>query len=295
MAVIKDKIRGIRFVLAASAGTTGVFAALVGHMGHGATLHQTIPRSMMKVMSRYEHLGMRAINFLAMREWIYRNPRLKAWVEWLSDKVMGAANGEVLSLAEAREMVSSVIEAGYTVATGTCPCRRARNEFTDNVPNNTDMVFGDWAETYLRNYPGLYHRLDEAEALELLDKFDECGFIHQVYGYNRREGAAYVMCNCDKSVCIPLLAQKTRGFEAFRKGRSTAVVAAAECRGVEECGSCISRCPFDARSAGEDGKVAVDEEACFGCGVCVVSCSGRATSLDRKPGAELIYARQFVT
>jgi len=285
----------LRVLLAAGSGLAGLFVAVAAHVGHGATLEQTIPRSMMKVMSRYEHLGMRAINFLAMREWIYRNPRLKSWVEWLGEKIMGVANGEVLTLAEAREMVSSVIEAGYTVATGTCPCRRARNQLDDDVPCNTDMVFGDWAESYLRNYPGLYHRLDEAEALELLKLFDDRGFIHQVYGYSRREGAAYVMCNCDPSVCIPLLAQKTRGFQAFRKGRSTARVSPEKCRGVEECGVCIARCPFDARSAGPGGLAAVDEEACFGCGVCVVSCAGGATSLERRDGAELVYAHRFVT
>lgn len=295
MAGLSVRARKVRLLLAAGRAITVMTTSLLTHVGHGATLEQTIPRSMMRVMSRYEHLGMRAINFLAMREWIYRNPTLKGWVDWLSDKIMGVANGEVLTLAEAQEMVGAILDAGYTVATGTCPCRRARNELSDDVPNNTDMVFGDWAEIYLQNYPGLYHALDREEACALLEEFDRCGFIHQVYGYNRREGAAYVLCNCDKSVCIPLLAQKTRGFEAFRKGRSVAVVAVEQCKGVDECGLCIARCPFEARSAGQGGKVEVEVEACYGCGVCVAACSGSATALSRKEGAELAYARHFVT
>jgi ferredoxin len=291
----RNRFQALGIILSAAKEAGVVAGLLIAHVGHGETLHQSIPRPFMRVMSRYEHIGMRAINFLTMRDWVYNNPTLKRGVDWLSDKIMGVVNGEVLTIDEAREMVSSIIAAGYPVATGTCPCRRARNDISDTVPNNTDMVFGDWAETYMRNYPGLYHYLDEDEACELLGEFDRHGFIHQVYGYNRKEGAAYVMCNCDKSVCIPLLAQKTRGFQAFRRGRSFARVNASECRGADECGVCLTRCPFDARSVGTGGKVVVDAEACFGCGVCVVSCTGKATSLERKKGARLVYARNLVT
>lgn len=295
MARIRHLVRHAGFLAAAALSTVRVAAVITAHVGHGATLEQDLPGPMMWVMSRYEHLGMRAINFLAERDWIYRRPALKRGVDWLSERIMGWANGEVLILEEARQMVSSIIDEGYTVAAGTCPCRRARNRISDAVPNNTDMVFGEWAEKYLRHYPGLYHELDKAEALELLDEFDRHGFIHQVYGYHRKEGAAYVMCNCDQSVCIPLQAQKTRGFQAFRKGRSVAVVDAGSCKGVEECGVCIARCPFDARKPTADGKIAVDEDACFGCGVCVVTCTGNATTMQRIKGAHLIYARHFVT
>jgi len=295
MEAVKRRLRVVRSAVAigrAVAVTAGFVAA---HMGHGSTLNQNIPRPMMSIMTRYEHLGMRAINFLAMREWIYRNPTLNGWVQWLSDKVMSVANGEVLTLDEAIEMATSIDGAGYTLAAGTCPCRRARNNISDEVPNNTDMVFGIWAETYLRNYPGLYKKVDAGEARTLLEEFDRHGFIHQVYGFNGAEGAAFVLCNCDKSVCIPLLAQKMRGFQSFRKGRSEAVVDEGACRGAEECGVCVERCPFDARAEGPGGKVHLIEGACFGCGVCVATCSGKATTLERKEGAELVYARNFVT
>lgn len=286
-------LKEARLLASLCAAATFVSGWILAHVGHGAMLEQDMPRVLMWLGSRYEHIIMRAINFLAMREFIYRNPSLKRMTDWISDKVMSITNGEVLCLAEAQEMTASIAEAGYTIATGTCPCRRARNDISDTKPNNTDMVFGEWAETYLVNYPGLYTRLDAQEAQDLLEDFDRRGFIHQVYGFRGKEGAAYVMCNCDPSVCIPLLAQKTRGLQAFRQGRSIAVVAEDACLGVEECGVCIERCPFDARSE-RGGKSAADPEACFGCGVCVVSCRGKATTLERKQGARLVYARPFV-
>jgi ferredoxin len=285
-----DQLAHLMSVLRAMSVATGFMAA---HMGHGSTLHQSMPGPVMRIASRYEHLIMRSINFLAMRDFIYNNRSLKAMVDRVSGWVMSTVNGEVLSVDEAKEMAGAIAGAGFTVAAGTCPCRRARNELSDTVPNNTDMVFGEWADNYLKNYPGLYRKLDAEEAQALIEEFDRCGFIHQVYGYHRREGAAYVMCNCDPSICIPLLAQKTRGFDAFQKGRSRALCDAASCVGVEECGVCITRCPFDARSA-RDGKARVDEEACFGCGVCVVTCRGEASTLSRKKGAELVYAHPFV-
>jgi len=288
-----SRLKEARRLASLCAAATCISGLIIAHVGHGATLEQNMPRFLMRLGSRYEHLIMRAINFLANREFIYRNPTLKGMTDWLSDKIMSVANGEVLCLAEAQEMVASIAGAGYTIATGTCPCRRARNNISDEVPNNTDMVFGDWADTYLENYPGLYARLDGRQAAELLEDFDRHGFIHQVYGFRGKEGAAYVMCNCDPSVCIPLLAQKARGLQAFRKGRSVAVVAPESCLGVAECGACIARCPFDARSEA-GGKSTLDAEACFGCGVCVVSCKGKATSLERKQGARLVYARGFV-
>lgn len=269
---------------------------VLGHVGHGADgrLHQKMPRFMMWIGSRYEHVLMRAINFLATRNFISNSPALDRATTWIGDQLLKIVSGEVLNVEEAKQLARAIAEEGHTVATGTCPCRRAVNRLSDDVPNNTDMVFGEWAETYMRNYPGLYRALTADEACELIEEFDRHGFIHQIYGYMRKAGAAYVMCNCDPAICIPLVTQKKRGIQAFSKGTHRARVDTAACRGIEECGACIERCPFDARSQGPDGKSSVDADVCFGCGVCVVSCTGEATVLERRKGARLAYAAPFV-
>jgi hypothetical protein len=156
-----DQLAHLMSVLRAMSVATGFMAA---HMGHGSTLHQSMPGPVMRIASRYEHLIMRSINFLAMRDFIYNNRSLKAMVDRVSGWVMSTVNGEVLSVDEAKEMAGAIAGAGFTVAAGTCPCRRARNELSDTVPNNTDMVFGEWADNYLKNYPGLYRKLDAEEA-----------------------------------------------------------------------------------------------------------------------------------
>lgn len=264
------------------------------HVGHGSTgLDQRFPRPLMKLVSRYEHIIMREVNYLATREWIHRIRFTRRLVDGIGNGMMKIVNGEILTRGEVNEMLESIFAGGYTVAVGTCPCRRARNQLSDELPNNCDMVFGRWAVEYLENYPGLYRRLDIDEALRLVERFDECGFIHQLYGARSIEGAAFVLCNCAPDVCIPLEAQRTRGYPAFRKGRSAAAVDAGKCLGPEACGACLERCQFGARSAAA-GVIECNREKCFGCGLCLATCRGKATRLERVKGRELIYARHLV-
>ncbi len=271
-----------------------VLLALPLHEGHGQELlRQRAPHFLLHIFSKYEHIIMRTIDYLASAAWIHDHAFTKRLVDTAGKGVISLINGEILDLEESRQMIESIAGAGYTIAVGTCPCRRARNEISDLVPNNTDMVFGRWAEEYLDNYPGLYARVSREEALELVDSFDRHGFVHQIYGWPIREGASFVLCNCAKEVCIPLQAQREKGYPAFRKGRSLAVVDTGACEGVDACGICITRCPFGARVA-SGGKAAVENDDCYGCGVCVATCRGQATRLERKPDAQLIFARNLV-
>lgn len=287
--------RAVRVAASLSCLPLLVEEALLLHMDHEEPgINQDLPYLLLWLVSKYEHIMMRIVNYLATHDWMYRFEFARRIMDFMSRWMMSFVNGEILTLDEVREMLGSIFEGGYTVAIGTCPCRRALNMLSDDVPNNTDMVIGLWAEDYLRHYPGLYHRIDQAEAEELVKSFNRHGLMHQLYGFQSREGAAYVLCNCDSEVCIPLRAQKARGYQSFRKGRSQAIVDEVVCLGVEECGACLLRCPFDARVV-DRGKGAVKQDMCFGCGLCVSTCRGKATGLERKRGAKLIYARRLVS
>lgn len=269
--------------------------ALPLHQGHGSRelLRQRAPRFLLHLFSKHEHVIMRTIDYLATTPWIHGHALSKRLVDAVSRGVIRFINGEILTLEESRRLIMSIAGAGYTIAVGTCPCRRARGLYSDTLPNDTDMVFGRWAEEYLDNYPDLYRRLTREEALELAEDFDRHGFIHQIYGFPVREDAAFVLCNCAREACIPLRAQRERGYPAFRKGRSLAVADADACLGTEECGACIARCPFGAR-VDRHGKAFVGGDDCYGCGVCAATCRGGATRLERRPGAQLIFARNLV-
>ncbi len=266
------------------------------HMGHGGSfLRQYIPRFLLRYITKYEAFAMRCVQYATTRTWIMRHEWAAGLVAWVSRMALKFANGEVLTLEESLEVVTGIADHGYLVAVGTCPCRRARNKFSDSIPSNTDMVFGKWAEEYLRNYPECYEIIDKEEALRLVREFDTHGFVHNLYGAPVIDDAAYVMCNCAPDVCVPLRVHCELDYPTFRKGRALAVVDGGACVGIEQCGACIPRCPFAARGAGADGKSRVDEELCHGCGVCRETCTGQATSLKRKPGARLIFAHNLVS
>lgn len=48
------------------------------------------------------------------------------------------------------------------------------------------------------------------------------------------------------------------------------------------CSTCVSVCPQQAISMGEDGKAHIDENACQGCGECVKVCPVNAISEKQK-------------
>jgi NAD-dependent dihydropyrimidine dehydrogenase PreA subunit len=265
------------------------------HMGHGGELiHQRIPRFLLHYITKYEAFSMRAVQYITTRDWIMRWSWAARAMEWICRLVLRFVNGEVLTLEEAKQVIAAIADHGYLVAVGTCPCRRAINKFSDDQPCNTDMVFGKWAEEYLHNYPECYEIIEKEEALRLVGEFDRHGYVHNLYGAPVTQDAALVICNCAPDVCVPLRVHCELDYPTFRKGRSLAVVDDSTCIGVCECGVCIRRCPFGARGDGADGKAILDQQACHGCGLCVSTCRGNATRLERKPGAELIFARNLV-
>lgn len=267
----------------------------VGHENHGhGLIHQWVPHFILRYITKYEAFAMRVVQYATTRDWIMKRAWAANLIYWISKTVLTFANGEVLTLEEALEVVAGIADHGYLVAVGTCPCRRARNKFSDHLPNNTDMVFGKWAEEYLYNYPDCYEVIDKEEALRLVKEFDHHGFVHNLYGTPVMRDAAYVLCNCAPDVCVPLRVHCEYQYPTFSKGRALAVVDTHACLGMEECGACIIRCPFNARKAGKDGKSTVDPDICHGCGVCRETCKGEATRLERKPGAKLIFARNLV-
>lgn len=282
----------MRFFARTSLSTLAFARLLALHVGHNTDMPpQRMNRLIMRFSTRYEHIAMRVLCWLATRNWI-QHPFMKRGIDRLTRMVINVVSGEVLSLDEGREMVNVLFDSGATVAVGTCPCRRARGVYSSKVSNETDMVFGKWAREYLANYPEFYKEITRDEALDMLEKFDKCGLVRQVYGFNETNASTFVMCNCAEEVCIPMLAMRRIGVTAFEKGRSRARVDEELCKGTAACGICLARCSFAARLP--EGKAAVIEEKCMGCGLCVTGCPSGASSLRRVPGAELHYAKELL-
>ena len=62
-----------------------------------------------------------------------------------------------------------------------------------------------------------------------------------------------------------------------------------KCRGAAKCGVCASRCKFGALSVVGD-RLRVNTDRCYGCGVCIETCPGKALYLTPRPNHILNYA-----
>lgn len=173
----------------------------------------------------------------------------------------------------------------------------ATAEFSDYRDNNGDRIetcfaLGDDAE-YLVSL-GLGRRITQEEALEILQKSRDDGFIlHCLYGKEH----AWV-CQCNPKIC-GITAQWAAGAEALggwdelqkqpafqHRTHYTLEVDFDSCI---KCGTCANRCPMEAITMdGEDGAPQVTDYLCQRCGQCAYVCPQEARKLAARPEDEIL-------
>ncbi len=148
----------------------------------------------------------------------------------------------------------------------------------DSIPRDTCMGFYFVESIDHLSIHGYHESFDVPQ--RVLDKLKECekkGLIHQIMTVSRPTGKkGYVLCNCKTSSCIPLYLYKNYGIPIIRdSGYSVLITDRTLC---SHCGTCISRCQFDAVSLNDDGPV-TNSTQCMGCGLCVSTCPAKIRKL----------------
>ncbi len=134
-------------------------------------------------------------------------------------------------------------------------------------------------EAFLETFrPGpevdLFERLNQAEALELLQGWEEESLIHSLWTFKTPFIGG--LCNCDRADCLALLCHRY-GFRLFFRAEYVAQAAAEICSG---CRGCLSTCQFGAIGFSTVRQIAfVDPLRCYGCGVCRSHCDQQAIRL----------------
>jgi ferredoxin len=177
------------------------------------------------------------------------------------------------------------------IAIGPCRCRLAHDGCAHRL--ETDMVIRTGTGAFTAAFPQDYRVIGKGEAAKLLRAFADEGLWHMVFlhcpdaaGYNE-----YAICNCCTCGCVPFMLNKFFGQNGFPlvRGEHVAATVAENCRG---CGGCLEVCPWQARAL-RNGKVAVDPELCFGCGLCARFCRNGGVVLNRsRPRPALRSDRQ---
>ncbi|MEW5734049.1 MAG: 4Fe-4S binding protein [Thermodesulfobacteriota bacterium] len=171
------------------------------------------------------------------------------------------------------EDARSIVAAQKKIVLLPCICRKQQG-LLDNPcekPHEVCMAFGSHADYYVEN--GMGHFISVEEALEVLDRAEAAGLVHQPFNVVNPGG----MCNCCGCCCgvLRTLRKLPKPAEAVCSNYY-AVVDPDTCTG---CGTCETRCQMEAIIVGDDGIAAVNEDRCIGCGLCVTECPTDAVKL----------------
>jgi NAD-dependent dihydropyrimidine dehydrogenase PreA subunit len=184
---------------------------------------------------------------------------------------------EVLPYERAEELVKT--HKKFAVAP--CICRRKAEKIGIgcDAPKETCLIFGEWADYYVRNGIGRY--IDQSEVAEILTIADKANLVLQPN--NSRE--MVVMCCCCGCCCGILTRLKSHP-------RPSELVASSfrarhESERCQGCGTCVDRCQMDALIF-EGDRVVLNSLRCIGCGLCVSTCPTGSLTLVRKPADEQI-------
>jgi ferredoxin len=184
------------------------------------------------------------------------------------------------------EDVVQVIDGLDYFCVATCPCRHRKDLDPDTPdckhPKKNCLHFGELAHYMVEN--GLGVEITREETRKLLKEAADSGLVH---GLNNHQEGLDTICTCCKCCCM--------WFESYHKLQHSGsldpsnyrvAVTQETCIG---CGLCVKRCPMEALqledSAVVDNKtgkgVVAEVERCIGCGVCVHKCPSKSLVLER--------------
>lgn len=172
---------------------------------------------------------------------------------------------------------------GGRLALGPCICQLATKTYPAGVGEleRKDITLYYASDIYT-NLPFGHKAISADEAVEVLEAMHEKGYVHNVFYMFGKKSGAFVMCNCDRDVCVPVSATRVLGDGLnCSKGPEICLRNPDKCLGPEKCGNCLKRCPFNANKA-VDGKIVHDRKKCMGCELCVTTCKGHARQLEER-------------
>ena len=134
-------------------------------------------------------------------------------------------------------------------AASPCSCRRSRKTFNEGCADDPEgwcIAVGDMADYVVEtNKDG--HYLTRAEVMELLQRAEDNGFVHQITNIDG-ENKIFAICNCNVNVCYAL--RTSQLFNTPNMSRS-AYVAHVDKKNCVACGRCVEFCPAGAVKLGQ--------------------------------------------
>ena len=244
----------------------------------GPTLYQAIPWVIGIYELQVNNLSEDLVE--ALNEyWSTAESREKPWKPQLRTIPIGQSIEPTLEVLS-YERVEELVEANDTFAVAPCICRVKEKKMGRgcDAPIETCLIFGDFADFYVKTGRGRYISKTEMKA-----KIAEANEANLVLNPTNSKLVSAICCCC--GCCCGIL----RGLQHAPKPAEAVVssfVAEYDPEACIGCGVCLERCQMQAITE-ENDKVSLNADRCIGCGLCVSTCPTGALSLVRKPEGAL--------
>ena len=158
-----------------------------------------------------------------------------------------------------------------------CVCREGKDLLEEPCKNSdireTCMMFEDMAIVTIDS--GISRSLTKEEALSVLDKAEDAGFVLQP---ENTQQPNFICCCCGDCCNVLTAVKKFPKPAEYYHSNYYSKVNSENC---DQCWDCIEKCPMDALEMGDDNP-SIDLDRCIGCGVCVSTCKSGAYELIAK-------------
>lgn len=192
-----------------------------------------------------------------------------------------AIAGQFMTLEEVLRFIDELPEVKDSIAVGPCRCRLAVGHRAGCPhPYETDIVIAEGAPIWLDLFPDDYRIIGKEEAKTIVERCYYQGMAPGVYRHMYYRGSRnyFVICNCCKEACIPVIGYrifKPEGMK-FIDGGSRSFTDQSRCIG---CGTCVELCPFEERVLRQGVAMPLN---CRGCGLCASRCPRGAAFMEKR-------------
>lgn len=171
------------------------------------------------------------------------------------------------------EQALEILRSAETIALNNCVCR-SHYKRCDH-PLDVCFLLDELAVKRVDKQTARYVDLEEAE--DVLREANKRGLVH--LSFYMPGNKIYAFCSCCDCCCHDL--QLMRLYSRSDIIARSEYVVTTDMETCSDCGECIDRCFFGARTWNEE-KMDYNPEACYGCGLCITVCPEEATELRQK-------------
>ncbi|MEG0875851.1 MAG: FAD-dependent oxidoreductase [Oscillospiraceae bacterium] len=135
-----------------------------------------------------------------------------------------------------------------SISVGDCQCRRSRRLMGEGCGHKEEelcIIVGETAESCIRT--GRTRRITKEEALDIIKKAEEKGYMHQVTNMDGPD-KIFAICNCCICSCFAL--RTSQYFNSPNMSRSN-YIAKIDKEKCVACGQCVETCPSNAVKMGQ--------------------------------------------